>query len=135
MTALARRPILVVEDDDDVRDLLTRRLTHLGHDVLVAGSGEEALELAGASPPALVLLDIRLPGMDGWELLRRLRAEPATAAAGVLVISVLDPTENHPEVDGYLIKPFRIATIDRLVAGILSGAPSPDGDKGVSHHE
>jgi DNA-binding response OmpR family regulator len=116
-----RRPILVVEDDPDVRDLLSRRLTNLGHDVMVADSGEEALELANESPPALVVLDIRLPGIDGWEVLRRLRATPATAAAGVLVVSVLDPTDNHPEVDGYLIKPFRIASIDRLVAGILGG--------------
>jgi two-component system OmpR family response regulator len=126
MSPLTRRPILVVEDDPDVRDLLSERLTHLGHDVLAAGSGEEALELADESPPALVILDIRLPGIDGWEFLRRLRARPATAASGVLVVSVLDPTENHPEVDGYLIKPFRIASIDRLVAGILSGA----GDRG-----
>jgi DNA-binding response OmpR family regulator len=122
MTPLTRRPILVVEDDPDVRDLLSERLTHLGHRVMAAGSGEEALELADQSPPALVILDIRLPGIDGWEVLRRLRASPATAASGVLVVSVLDPTESHPDVDGYLIKPFRIASIDRLVAGILSGA-------------
>ena len=76
------RPILVVEDDDDVRDLLSRRLTHLGHEVLTAGSGEEALELAGESPPTLVVLDIRLPGIDGWEFLRRLRASPERRARG-----------------------------------------------------
>jgi CheY-like chemotaxis protein len=116
-----RRPVLVVEDDPDVRELLDRRLSHLGHRVLSAGSGEEALELAAASPPALVVLDIRLPGIDGWEVLRRLRADPATADTAVLVVSVLDPTENHPQVDGYIIKPFRIASIDRLVAGILAG--------------
>jgi CheY-like chemotaxis protein len=120
MTARSRRPILVVEDDADVRELLSRRLVHLGHEVLTAASGEEALELAGASPPVLVLLDIRLPGIDGWEVLRRLRETPATSATGVLVISVLDPVENHPAVDGYLVKPFRTASIDRLVAGILS---------------
>ncbi|MGH9118164.1 MAG: response regulator transcription factor [Acidimicrobiales bacterium] len=144
MTALARRPILVVEDDADVRDLLSRRLTHLGHVVLAAATGEEALELADESPPALVVLDIRLPGIDGWEVLRRLRARPATSGAGVLVVSVLDPTDNHPEVDGYLVKPFRITSIDRLVAGILSGVgprnhddprrphPAHDGDNGVT---
>jgi two-component system OmpR family response regulator len=119
MSPTKRRPVLVVEDDPDVRDLLSRRLSYLGHDVLAAGSGEEALELAVESPPSLVVLDIRLPGIDGWEFLRRLRASPDTSGAGVLVVSVLDPTDNHPEVDGYLIKPFRIASIDRLVAGIL----------------
>ena len=131
MTPLSRRPILVVEDDADVRDLLSRRLVHLGHEVLVASSGEEALELADASPPALVVLDIRLPGIDGWEVLRRLRDRPATSGAGVLVVSVLDPTDNHPAVDGYLIKPFRIASIDRLVAGILSGVGTRN-DNGVT---
>jgi CheY-like chemotaxis protein len=121
MSPHRRRPILVVEDDEDVRDLLSTRLTNLGHQVLTAGSGEEALALAAESPPALVVLDIRLPGIDGWEFLRRLRSSPDTSSAGVLVVSVLDPTDNHPEVDGYLIKPFRIASIDRLVAGILGG--------------
>jgi DNA-binding response OmpR family regulator len=135
VSATVRRPILVVEDDDDVRDLLSRRLTQLGHEVLVARSGEEALELADASPPALVVLDIRLPGIDGWEVLRRLRDRPATSTTSILVVSVLDPTDNHPEVDGYLIKPFRIASIDRLVAGILSGvtARSPDEAGPVPH--
>jgi two-component system OmpR family response regulator len=117
---LTKGPVLVVEDDPDVRDLLTRRLVILGHAVLAAASGEEALELATASPPALVLLDIRLPGIDGWEVLRRLRSTAATADAAVLVVSVLDPPDDHPPVDGYLIKPFRITSIDRLVAGILA---------------
>jgi DNA-binding response OmpR family regulator len=124
MSPHRRQPILVVEDDPDVRDLLSRRLVHLGHQVLAAGSGEEALELAEESPPSMVVLDIRLPGIDGWEVLRRLRSSPATSTAGVLVVSVLDPTDNHPEVDGYLIKPFRIASIDRLVTRILSGVGS-----------
>jgi DNA-binding response OmpR family regulator len=117
---MTTRPVLVVEDDPDVRDLLTRRLQSLGHAVLAASSGEEALDLAGASPPSLVLLDIRLPGMDGWEVLRRLRSAAATADAAVLIVSVLDPPDEHPPVDGYLIKPFRITSIDRLVAGILA---------------
>jgi two-component system OmpR family response regulator len=113
-------PVLVVEDDPDVRDLLTTRLGFLGHAVVAASSGEEALELATASPPSLVLLDILLPGIDGWEVLRQLRSAAATADTAVLVVSVLDPPESHPPVDGYLIKPFRITSIDRLVAGILA---------------
>jgi two-component system, OmpR family, response regulator len=133
-------PVLVVEDDPDVRDLLTRRLAFLGHSVLAAASGEEALELASASPPALVVLDIRLPGIDGWEVLRRLRAADTTARAAVLVVSVLDPPEDHPQVDGYLIKPFRITSIDRVVAGILAGTGTgyrpradADGDDGAGN--
>jgi two-component system OmpR family response regulator len=118
------RPVLVVEDDPDVRDLLSRRLVQLGYRVLAAATGEEAVEMATASPPSLVVLDIRLPGIDGWEVLRRLRLEPTTAGAAVLVVSVLDPHDDQPAVDGYVTKPFRIARIDELVAGILAGRGS-----------
>jgi CheY-like chemotaxis protein len=115
MTAL----VLIVEDDPDVRNLISLRVKNLGHDVVTASTGEEALEVARRLSPALVVLDIGLPGIDGWEVLRRLRAEPATASIGVLVVSVLDPSDDHPPIDGYVIKPFRAASIDRVVISIL----------------
>jgi CheY-like chemotaxis protein len=111
--------VLVVEDDPDVRNLISLRVKNLGHDVVTASTGEEALDLAQRLAPALVVLDIGLPGIDGWEVLRRLRSEPATASIGVLVVSVLDPSDDHPPIDGYVIKPFRAASIDRVVISIL----------------
>lgn len=69
--------VLVVDDFDDGRELVAELLAGAGYRTLEAGSGPEALQKAAAEPPDLVLLDLSLPGMDGWELARELRAAPA----------------------------------------------------------
>lgn len=76
--------ILLVEDDEMNRDMLSRRLTRAGHTVLIAVDGAQGVEVARAEAPDLVLMDMSLPVMDGWEATRRLRADPATAALPVI---------------------------------------------------
>ncbi|MCL6560760.1 MAG: response regulator, partial [Firmicutes bacterium] len=66
--------ILVIDDDKKITALLRRSLIFEGYDVTVAYSGEEGLGLAACSPPDLVVLDVLMPGIDGWEVCRRLRA-------------------------------------------------------------
>jgi DNA-binding response OmpR family regulator len=112
-------PVLVVEDDDDVRKLVMIRLERLGFPVRGAATGEAGLESAQAEPPQLLLLDIYLPGIDGWEVLRRLREDEQLARTPVLVISVRDPNGDPFEVDGYLVKPFRAAEIEAMVTRIM----------------
>jgi DNA-binding response OmpR family regulator len=112
-------PVLVVEDDDDVRKLVMIRLERLGFPVRGAATGEAGLESAQAEPPQLLLLDIYLPGIDGWEVLRRLREDEQLARTPVLVISVRDPNGDPFEVDGYLVKPFRAAEIETMVTRIM----------------
>jgi DNA-binding response OmpR family regulator len=112
-------PVLVVEDDDDVRKLVMIRLERLGFPVRGAATGEAGLESAQAEPPQLLLLDIYLPGIDGWEVLRRLRENEQLARTPVLVISVRDPNGDPFEVDGYLVKPFRAAEIEAMVTRIM----------------
>ena len=78
--------ILLVEDNELNRDMLSRRLTRRGYTVVVAEDGEQALDLARTERPDLVLMDMSLPGIDGWEATRRLRAD--SDIAGIRVIAL-----------------------------------------------
>lgn len=79
--------ILLVEDNDMNRDMLSRRLTKRGYEVVLAVDGEEALSSAVAERPDLILLDMGLPVIDGWEATRRLKADPATANIPVIALT------------------------------------------------
>ncbi len=116
-------PVLLVEDDHDIRGLLRLRLSRWPYEVAEATSGEVALELARARRPALVVLDILLPGIDGWEVLRQLRSDPDLADVPVVIVSIVDdPGEDErPAVQGYLQKPFHAATVNRVFGELLGG--------------
>jgi len=79
--------ILYVEDNEDNVYMLTRRLQRRGFEVVVAGDGAEGIEKARRLLPALILMDLSLPGVDGWEATRRLKADPATRAIPVIALS------------------------------------------------
>jgi CheY-like chemotaxis protein len=79
--------ILLVEDNELNRDMLSRRLLRKGFQVVIAVDGAEGVRLAGAERPALVLMDISLPLVDGYEATRRLKADPATAAIPVIALT------------------------------------------------
>ena len=79
--------ILLVEDNELNRDMLSRRLTRRGYTVVVAEDGEQALDLARRERPDLVLMDMSLPGIDGWEATRRLRADPGIAGIRVIALT------------------------------------------------
>jgi signal transduction histidine kinase len=102
-----RHRVLVVEDDRASAELLAVLLEGHGLGVDVATSGEHALAALASALPDAVLLDIRLPGLDGWELLSRLRAEPATQRLPVLVVSILDERSRALALgaDDYIAKP------------------------------
>ena len=76
--------VLLVEDNEMNRDMLSRRLSRKGFEVILALDGAEALRAALAEAPALILMDMSLPVMDGWEATRRIKAEAATAATPVI---------------------------------------------------
>ena len=76
--------VLLVEDNEMNRDMLSRRLSRKGFEVILALDGAEALQAALAEAPALILMDMSLPVMDGWEATRRIKAEAATAAIPVI---------------------------------------------------
>ena len=100
--------ILVVDDDEAIVEFLELALSDLGYRVLSAVNGA-ALQLAQAERPAVILLDIMMPGMDGVEVSRRLRADPATAAIPIIAMSAQERLEAGAPLmraDGSLPKPF-----------------------------
>jgi CheY-like chemotaxis protein len=119
-------PLVVVVDDDRASlDLITAYLDGLGVRIALARDGVEGLELIRTLNPAAVVLDIRLPALDGWEVLARLRADIATREVPVVIVSILD--EKHRglalgAVD-YLVKP--VARDDLVGALRRVGAVSP----------
>ncbi|HSM58652.1 MAG TPA: response regulator transcription factor [Candidatus Sulfomarinibacteraceae bacterium] len=109
--------ILVVEDEDRIRQFLQRGLTFEGYRVDTAGDGQEALDTARESPPDLVLLDIMLPGIDGIEVCRRLRA---AGEVPILMLTAKEAIEDRVAgldagADDYLVKPF---AFDELLARV-----------------
>jgi two-component system cell cycle response regulator DivK len=81
--------ILVVEDNEDNRDSLSRRLERRGFEVLLATDGKSGVEMAAAEKPDLILMDMNMPEMDGWEATRRIKAASSDgAAAGIPVIAL-----------------------------------------------
>jgi two-component system alkaline phosphatase synthesis response regulator PhoP len=106
-----QRPILVVEDDDDLRETLAYNLRAEGYETLLAADGVAALELARRQPVALVILDVMLPRLDGLDVLRQLRARPETAAIPVLMLTARAEESDivvglELGADDYVAKPF-----------------------------
>jgi CheY-like chemotaxis protein len=79
--------ILLVEDNEMNRDMLSRRLIRNGYEVVVAEDGQQAVEMAGTAAPDLILMDLSLPVIDGWEATRRIKAADATKAIPVIALT------------------------------------------------
>jgi CheY-like chemotaxis protein len=110
--------VLVVEDDADLVALLEMVLGDAGHRVRTAREGGEALARVAEAMPGLILLDMRMPGMNGWEFAREFRARHGRAAPIVVVTAAENARARAAEVgaDGWLSKPFEIDDVLRMVA-------------------
>jgi CheY-like chemotaxis protein/phosphoribosyl 1,2-cyclic phosphodiesterase len=109
--------VLIVDDDEDLRILARKALMHAGHTVLEAESGEEGLELIESHKPDLLLLDLIMPGMDGFEVLRRLRASETGRPLPVIVLTGRGDEESARSsfqfgATDFLIKPFTTPQLD-----------------------
>ncbi len=116
--------ILVVDDDRAVAQTIAACLHQDGHEVLVSNDGSEALELAETNPIDLVVLDVMMPGMDGFEVCRRLRNSPASATAPIIFLTALAELEDKVEGflaggDDYLTKPFDLEELELRVRAVL----------------
>lgn len=123
--------VLVVEDDAKVRSPLGELLLEAGYGVYAATDGERGLRLAREYAPDLVLLDLVLPGIDGWEVLRRLRLDSGTASIPAVIVTALPvPAEEvvGRGAQGHLRKPFTFAGMSREIDRLLgrSGAAAVD---------
>jgi signal transduction histidine kinase/CheY-like chemotaxis protein len=119
-----RQTILVVDDNETQRDLVRELLTPLGFDMLSASSGRECLTLAEQSKPNLILLDIAMPEMDGWQVAQRLRRSSRERAAIVMLsANAIDPSrllEGDPLCDDYLMKPIDLRQLLKKIHALLN---------------
>ena len=108
--------ILVVDDDPDLREFLRLVLTSMGFEVTSAANGREALDDMDGHDPDLILLDMKMPVMDGWEFCRALEGRDARPPIVVLTAAP-DPAGRAAEVhaEGWLGKPFEIADLEAIV--------------------
>lgn len=122
--------ILVIDDDKKITALLRRSLIFEGYDVQSAGGGEEGLRIASSWSPDLVVLDVLMPGLDGWEVCRRLRAG---SELPVLMLTAKDEVADRVKgldlgADDYLVKPFALEELLARVRALLRRKKSGDTD-------
>jgi len=124
---LASRRILVVDDQASIRSVLRAALAEAGAQVVEAESGEAALHAARAETPDLILLDLAMPGMNGWQVLEMLRAAPETASVPVILQTSSGDFPSYEQarrhsVAAFISKPFRLADVVETCRRILGGA-------------
>lgn len=119
--------ILVAEDERDIRELIAFTLRFAGFDVVLATNGAEAVEMAEASPPDLIILDVRMPKMSGYEACRRLKENPHTSSVPVVFLSAKGQDSEIQQglasgADEYILKPFAPDELIQQVRDILNRA-------------
>src|SRR5437899_8805177 len=121
--------VLVVDDDPDVARFVEVNLRSAGYDVAVASNGEEALERAVELRPDLVLLDVMMPKLDGFEVAQRLRRDPRTSSSSIIMLTAKALSSDKvlglsSGADDYIIKPFDPVELLARVKGTLRPARS-----------
>jgi DNA-binding response OmpR family regulator len=122
--------VLIIDDDSDIRDAVTEVLSFEGHEVFGAAEGEQGLVRCRLVRPDLVLLDLMMPGMNGWDFLKALRREEAIAEIPVVVVSALGRVPEL-QVAGFLPKPFGL---DALVAVVNHATHRAGAGNGAGSH-
>jgi CheY-like chemotaxis protein len=117
--------ILLVEDNELNRDMLSRRLIRKGYEVILAQNGQEGLEAAQNQTPDLILMDMSLPVMDGWEATRRLKEVPATSRIPVVALTAHALSDDREKArragcDAYETKPVELAQLIETIERLLS---------------
>ncbi len=124
--------ILYVEDNDDNVYVVKHRLGRLGYTIVVASDGEEGVVLAKAEQPDLILMDLSLPVVDGWEATRRIKADEATRHIPVLALSAHAMTEDRTQAlaagcDDYDTKPIDLPRLRAKIDALMSRTRASDG--------
>ena len=117
--------VLVVDDADDIRELISLQLRWRGYEVIEATNGEQAVELAMRNHPGLILMDLSMPGMDGYEATRRIRALPGFVEVPIVAVSAFcDPCNVHKALKAGCVecvsKPIDFSAFDKVVSRHLT---------------
>jgi CheY-like chemotaxis protein len=119
---MAKEPhILYVEDERATFDLVSQALKPLGYHVVRATSGQQGLTMIKKQKPDLLLLDLMMPDINGWDIYRSVKTDEALANIPVIVITALSTDQERtviadlPQADGYIVKPFDVEQVVRLV--------------------
>lgn len=123
------KSILVVDDDQSLRELLRLHLSSAGYDVTTASDGIEAGYAVLRSPPDLILTDVNMPHMNGYEFVEALKSEKALASIPVIFLTSMDEADRGKQLGaaGYLNKPIRADKLLEIVAEHLPGGAYPIG--------
>jgi DNA-binding response OmpR family regulator len=120
----AIKTVLIIEDEADIRHFISRVLELEGYQVFQAGDGMTGMELLRENHISLVLLDLRLPGPDGWSVLRTIKQRQELASIPVIVLTAIaEPVQRKKTIrmgaDEYLVKPLSASNLSRTIASIL----------------
>ncbi|HET6415518.1 MAG TPA: response regulator [Polyangiales bacterium] len=129
MTTHGATKILVADDDLEILALVARHLSALPAEIVEASDGEEALRLARREKPNLVVLDVMMPGMSGWEVCRAIREDESLGQTGVIMLTGIGERLNEMTsplygADGFLDKPFELDDLSAKVREVLAGRDS-----------
>jgi DNA-binding response OmpR family regulator len=129
----ARRLVLVADDDEDILQLLSFRLERAGYEIVQARNGDEALRLALELVPALAVLDVTMPGLNGFEVTRELRRNAATSATPVVLLTAKATASDVARgmaagADDYVKKPFDARDLADRVDRLLRPRPIASAD-------
>ncbi len=118
--------ILLVEDNEMNRDMLSRRLTRNGYEIIIAVNGQEGVDMAMAQKPDLILMDMSLPVMDGWEATRQVKADPATRAIPVIALTAHAMMQDREKAmaagcDDFDTKPVELPRLLEKIKTLLAG--------------
>ena len=122
--------ILLVEDNEMNRDMLSRRLERRGYQVVIAVDGAEGVRMAQAEAPALILMDMSLPVLDGWEATRQIKAAPATGGIPVIALTAHAMSGDREKAieagcDDFDTKPVDLPRLLAKIDALLGGAAAP----------
>lgn len=125
-TAGAMAKILLVEDNEMNRDMLSRRLTRKGYEVVVGEDGERGVSMASSESPDLILMDMSLPVVDGWEATRQIKAAPETAAIPIIALTAHAMASDRDKAlsagcDDYDTKPVELPRLLEKIERLLGG--------------
>ena len=119
--------ILLVEDNEMNRDMLSRRLVRRGYEIVMAVDGEQGVAMAASESPALILMDMSLPGVDGWEATRQIKAAPATQDIPVIALTAHAMEGDREKalaagVDDFDTKPVELERLLGKIEALLARA-------------